>query len=107
MKRYALTLTVILQAAIALGQERQVVILPKDSASAEVPIHLFRDTGGIPAYKNAPIVSLKDYYKTLGVACKAELRIEKATKIPFRFRLGSLQQTDYLEQKPNSQKPGL
>jgi hypothetical protein len=46
-----------------------------------------------------------DYYKSLGVACKAELKLEKATKIPFRFRLGSLQQTDYLERKPNAQKP--
>jgi len=45
------------------------------------------------------------YYENLGIACKAEFKLEKATKVPFRFRLGSLQQTDYLEQKPNAIKP--
>ncbi|MFA6057979.1 MAG: hypothetical protein WC756_07260 [Taibaiella sp.] len=52
-----------------------------------------------------PILGKYDYYNSLGVACKAELKLEKATKIPFRFRLGSLQQTDYMERKPNAQKP--
>lgn len=52
-----------------------------------------------------PALGKYDYYNSLGVACKAELKLEKATKIPFRFRLGSLQQTDYLERKPNAQKP--
>jgi hypothetical protein len=46
-----------------------------------------------------------NYYQSLGAACKAELKLEQATKIPFRFRLGSLQQTEYLEQKPNAVKP--
>ncbi|MEO6705691.1 MAG: hypothetical protein ABIN04_07585 [Ginsengibacter sp.] len=31
--------------------------------------------------------------------CRQELVIEKATKIPFRFRLGSLQQCNYYEGK--------
>lgn len=52
-----------------------------------------------------PALNKYDYYNSLGIACKAELKLEKATKIPFRFRLGSLQQTDYLERKPNAQKP--
>jgi hypothetical protein len=52
-----------------------------------------------------PVLGKYDYYNSLGVACKAELKLEKATKIPFRFRLGSLQQTDYMERKPNAQKP--
>jgi hypothetical protein len=44
-----------------------------------------------------------DYYVSqLGFFCRTELKIEKATSIPFRFRLGSLQYTDYLEQKPNA-----
>jgi hypothetical protein len=52
-----------------------------------------------------PTLGKYDYYKSLGIACKAELKLEKTTNIPFRFRLGSLQQTDYLEGKPNAQKP--
>lgn len=46
-----------------------------------------------------------DYYQNLGAACKAEWKLERATGIPLRLRLGSLQQTEYLEQKPNALKP--
>ena len=46
-----------------------------------------------------------DYYNSLGAACKAELKLEKATHVPLRIRLGSLAQTDYLEQKPNAARP--
>jgi hypothetical protein len=31
--------------------------------------------------------------------CREELKIEKATRIPFRFRLGSLEQCNYYEGK--------
>ena len=42
----------------------------------------------------------QDYYtQHFGIMCKQELAIEKATKIPFRFRLGSLQQCNYYEGK--------
>ena len=46
------------------------------------------------------IVIPQDYYtQHFGIICKKELAIEKATKIPFRFRVGSLQQCNYLEGK--------
>lgn len=47
-----------------------------------------------------------DYYtRNFGFFCKKELQFEKVTKIPLRFRLGSLQYNDYLEQKPNAVNP--
>jgi hypothetical protein len=35
----------------------------------------------------------------LAFFCRLEVQMEKATKIPVRFRLGDVQQVDYLEGK--------
>jgi hypothetical protein len=43
------------------------------------------------------IVPADFYTCNIGFFCKKELVIEKATKIPLRFRLGSLQQCNYYE----------
>jgi hypothetical protein len=50
---------------------------------------------------NKPLSVIPQNYYTqhFGVICKKELAIEKTIKIPFRFRLGSVQQCNYLEAK--------
>jgi hypothetical protein len=48
------------------------------------------------------VIAADFYTCNFGFFCKKELQFEKATKIPLRFRLGSLQYNDYLEGKPNT-----
>lgn len=42
-----------------------------------------------------------------GWFCRQEWKLEKTTGIPFRFRLGSLEQVNWLERKPNALPPNL
>jgi hypothetical protein len=49
-----------------------------------------------------PAIDPAFYTQNFGFFCKKELQLEKVTKLPLRFRLGSMQQCDWLEGKPNS-----
>lgn len=51
--------------------------------------------------KNVPIPFLSPafYSIQLGFFCKQEIKLDKLTKIPFRFRLGSVEECNRLEGK--------
>jgi len=67
----------------------------------------FSAAGSIPRFsiggtQATPIIAglQKDLYvKGFGFFCKKEMQIEKSVKLPLRFRLGSLEQCNILEQK--------
>ena len=56
-----------------------------------------------PLQKNdhisVPVVAADFYVTQLGFFCKQEIKLEKITKIPFKFRLGSVESCDRLEGK--------
>lgn len=61
----------------------------------------------VPLYSITPamLVSPTFYCSNLGFFCKQEIKLQKVIKFPFKFRLGSVQEVDYLEGKRNAYFP--
>ncbi len=47
-------------------------------------------------------LSASHYVRTLGFFCTRELKLDRLTPVPFRFRLGSLDYVNWMEGKPNA-----
>ncbi|WP_367389954.1 hypothetical protein [Lewinella sp. LCG006] len=73
-------------------------VLPQLAAIAAPPAYLSSLTliNSSPVLRQQPLC-----YSTADLAffCRLEVKIESATKMPVRFRLGDVQQVDYLEGK--------
>jgi hypothetical protein len=46
-----------------------------------------------------PIIRADYYVKHLGFFCRQEIKLEKITNVPFRFRLGTVEDCDRMEGK--------
>jgi len=56
----------------------------------------------INGYVNKEVVSPDFYVNNLGFFCKQELKFQAVTKIPLKFRIGSVQYCDRMEGKINA-----
>lgn len=62
----------------------------------------FSSTPPLPTIKALPTGY---YYNSIGFFCQKELQVEKALKMPLKFRLGSLNYTDKMEGKGQTYLP--
>jgi len=71
--------------------------LPADKAFSISPKTIFSPV----TYQFLPIHRIPEnfYTKNLSFFCRQEWKLEKVTNLPFRFRLGSVAYTDWLEGK--------
>lgn len=75
------------------GLKLHIVSQIVNNSSTAIPI------SSIKPFANIPVISADYYSSNLGFFCKKEIQLEKTTKLPFKFRLGSVQQCDRLEGK--------
>jgi len=98
----------------------KLIFILQKSQYGQAPLFVRNEASGVAMINQSrPVVSLRDnpnpvfnplysfnldpeyYNQSLGFFCKKELQLQKITNVPLRFRLGSLEYVNWLEQKPN------
>ena len=71
---------------------------------ARMPLPVLGFNAKVPLNQQFPktIIPGNFYTQQLGFMCRQELKFEAITKIPFKFRLGSVQYCDWMEGKKKS-----
>jgi len=82
-------------AVVAYSHANKISRYPAQSLATPV-----RPVAAISA--NQPLLPSNYYASRLGFFCKKEIQLQKATSLNFRFRLGSVQQCDWLEGKQSA-----
>ena len=92
----------------AIGQSAVRGSTNKDSSNLLFPSRSYNNL--LPLGKSfAPVkpsfqLARDEVVRNFAFFCKTEWLLEKKSSVPFKFRLGSLEQSDYLEGKPNTKR---
>jgi len=81
----------------------ELILFKTENKSAVGPVSLV--TNNNKTAVNKPIIAPGFYVSQLGYFCRQEIKFEKATKVPFRFRLGSIEECDRMEGKYKGPRP--
>ena len=68
-------------------------------------LHYEDCTGPKGRFRLAGLPGSSFYARNLGFICRTELKLDKISPLPFRFRLGSLEYVNWMEGKPNAIRP--
>lgn len=74
-------------------------ILPSLQKIKDKPLSIISLTQPVKTVLHKPILAPDFYSKQLSFFCRQEIKMDKVIKIPFRFRLGSVEQCNWLEGK--------
>ena len=83
---------------VAFSQLRLNAPVRDTMAYSAAPVQLF-NTPVINTFQNKQVIPLDLYTQHLSFFCRQELKMQQA-HVPVTFRLGSMDQCNYLEQKP-------
>jgi hypothetical protein len=109
-KGFFLFLCMIFVGSIVYGQQRHLipfkteqVSIIKDSnfrlTTLSTANNIFTTAKSLTTQAFLTIIQPDYYTKQLGFFCKKEWQLEKAVKVPFKFRVGTVQYCDWMEGK--------